>query len=553
MFFERRLFLSTYSVLVIVVNLATKTVLVVDLVLQGEGVVLKAVTGLDALASCLVLLSVLLGLLDHTLDFLGAEATLVVGDGNALALTGALVTSADLEDTVGIKLERDLDLRNTTGSGRDTGKLELAELVVILGHGTFTLEDLDQDNGLVISGGREDLGLLGRDGSATLDQVGHDTTSGLNTESKRVDIHQDNLAGLGLTRQNTTLDSGTVGDGLVRVDTLAGLLSEELLEHGLNLGNTSGTTNKDNIIDVALLELGVLEDLLNGLESLLEEVIVELLELGAGQSLGEVGALEEGLDFDASAHLGRESTLGLFDLTLQLTHGLEVLGDVDVVLLVVGLDKVVDNSLIEVLTTEMGVTGSSLDLEDTVVDSQDGNIESTTTEIVDDDLAFLVGLVQTVGEGGGGGLVDDTENVETGDGTSVLGGGTLGIVEVGGDGDDGVGDLLAEVRLGDFLHLAQNHGADLLGGESLLTTVHAMSVLVSHGLFGCDLLLNLDLDSRLAALVDDLEGEVLHVTLNILVVELASDQTLDVVDGSLGVGCVLVLGCADCQRVYVKG
>jgi hypothetical protein len=467
---------ATYSVLVIVVNLATKTLLVVDLVLQGEGVVLEAVTGLDALASCLVLFGVLLSLLNHALDFLGAEATLVVGDGNALALTGALVTSANLQDTVGIELERDLDLRNTTGSGGNTGKLELAELVVVFGHGTLTLEDLDQDDGLVVSGGRENLGLLGGDGSATLDQVGHDTTSGLNTESKRVDIHQDNLAGLGLTRQNTTLNSGTVGDGLVGVDTLAGLLSEELLEHGLNLGDTSGTTNKDNIINVALLELGVLEDLLNGLEGLLEEIVVQLLELGAGQSLGEVGAVEEGLDFDAGAHLGRQSTLGLFDLTLQLTHGLEVFGDVDVVLLVVGLDKVVDNSLIKVFTTEMGVTGSSLDLEDTVVDSQDGDIESTTTEIVDDDLAFLVGLVQTVGEGGGGGLVDDTENVETGDGTSVLGGGTLGVVEVGGDGDDGVGDLLTEVGLGDFLHLAQNHGADLLGGESLLTTANTMSV-----------------------------------------------------------------------------
>ena len=79
-----------------------------------------------------------------------------------------------------------------------------------------------------------------------------------------------------------------------------------------------------------------------------------------------------------------------------------------------------------------------------------------------------------------------------------------------------------------------------------------MSVCVPHVLLGCNLLLNLDLDSRLAALVDDLEGEVLHVTLNILVVELASDQTLDVVDGSLGVGCVLVLGCTDCQRACEK-
>jgi hypothetical protein len=60
--------------------------------------------------------------------------------------------------------------------------------------------------------------------------------------------------------------------------------------------------------------------------------------------------------------------------------------------------------------------------------------------------------------------------------------------------------------------------------------------------------LNLDLNSGLTFLVDNLEGEVLHVTLHVSVVVLAADQTLDVVDGSLGVGSVLVLGCAACQR-----
>lgn len=47
------------------------------------------------------------------------------------------------------------------------------------------------------------------------------------------------------------------------------------------------------------------------------------------------------------------------------------------------------------------------------------------------------------------GFVDDTENDPTGDGTSVLGGLMLGIIEVGGGGggggNDGAGDILAEV------------------------------------------------------------------------------------------------------------
>lgn len=135
--------------LVIVLNLATKTLLVVDLVLEAVGVVLELVARLNALAVGLVLLGILLSLLNHTLNVLGGKATLVVGDSDALTLTGALVNGADLQNTVGIELESDLDLGNTTGSGaakllatyseqhgtgcnlRNVGELELAEIVAV--------------------------------------------------------------------------------------------------------------------------------------------------------------------------------------------------------------------------------------------------------------------------------------------------------------------------------------------------------------------------------------------------------------------------------------
>ena len=117
--------------LVIVLNLAAKTLLIVDLVLERVGVVLELVARLDALTGGLVLLGVLLSLLNHALNVFSAETTLVVGDGDALSLASALVDSGDLEDTVGIKLKSDLDLGNTTGRGRNVGKLELAKVVAV--------------------------------------------------------------------------------------------------------------------------------------------------------------------------------------------------------------------------------------------------------------------------------------------------------------------------------------------------------------------------------------------------------------------------------------
>src|SRR5690554_3572856 len=100
------------------------------------------------------------------------------------------------------------------------------------------------------------------------------------------------------------------------------------------------------------------------------------------------------------------------------------------------------------------VTSSAEHLEDALVNRQERNIESAATEIVDNDVTLAnVGLIQTVGNGGRGGLVDDTEDVEAGNDTGILGSLALVVVEVGGDGDDGVGNLLSKVALGDVPHL----------------------------------------------------------------------------------------------------
>ena len=111
-------------------------------------------------------------------------------------------------------------------------------------------------------------------------------------------------------------------------------------------------------MNLALLDAGILQDLLDGLHGATEEVHVQLLELGTGERLGEVVTALERLDFDASRLLGGERTLGLLDLALQLTESAEVLGNVGAGLLLVLLEHVLDNTVVEVLATEMGVTGS---------------------------------------------------------------------------------------------------------------------------------------------------------------------------------------------------
>ncbi len=139
---------------------------------------------------------VLLGVVDHTLDFLLRQATLIVRDRNAIRLAGGLIGSGDVEDTVGIDIEGDLDLGDATRGGWDTRELELSEEIVILGARTLTLIDLDEDTRLVVGVCGEDLGLLGGDGGVTLDECCHDTTRGLDTQRERRNVEKEQILSL---------------------------------------------------------------------------------------------------------------------------------------------------------------------------------------------------------------------------------------------------------------------------------------------------------------------------------------------------------------------
>ena len=101
-----------------------------------------------------------------------------------------LVSSGNVEDTVGIDVESDLNLRNTSRSRRNTRKFELSEQVVVLGTSTFSLEDLNEDTRLVVGVSGESLGLLRRDSGVTFRIVRKEKSqsSSFLSESEVVDV-----------------------------------------------------------------------------------------------------------------------------------------------------------------------------------------------------------------------------------------------------------------------------------------------------------------------------------------------------------------------------
>lgn len=152
------------------------------------------------------------------------------------------------------------------------------------------------------------------------------------TERERDDIEQEHVGGLGrgsLAGKDTSLDSSTVGDSLVRVDALLELLAvKEVGKELLNTGDTSRTTDKHNVVNLGLLDLGVLQDLLNRLDSALEGLAVDLLETGTGDVGVKVLAVEEGVDLDGGLGAVRKGTLRTLASSSQTTEGTGIASDV---------------------------------------------------------------------------------------------------------------------------------------------------------------------------------------------------------------------------------
>merc|ERR1712184_235268 len=122
--------------------------------------------------------------------------------------------------------------------------------------------------------------------------------------------------------------------------------------------------------------------------------------------------------------MGRgQNSLGLLALGSETSHGSGVALDVNAGLLLESSNAEIDEDVVEIFSTQVSVSIGSLDFKDSILNGKEGHIESATTKIENEDvLLTLALLVKTVGNGGSGGLVDDTLHVEASDGTSILSG-----------------------------------------------------------------------------------------------------------------------------------
>ena len=153
---------------------------------------------------------------------------------------------------------------------------------------------------------------------------------------------------------------------------------------------------------------------------------------------------------------GREGDLRLLRLFLDALDRIWLLGKVDAGFLFEIPDDPIHEAVVPIVAAEVGVAVRGGNLEDPVADFEGRDVKRAAAKIIDRD--FFVGLfVEPVGQRGGGWLVDDALHVESGDLAGILRRIALRVVEIGGDGDDGLGDFFTQLGFGIGLEFAENH------------------------------------------------------------------------------------------------
>ena len=229
--------------------------------------------------------------------------------------------------------------------------------------------------------------------------------------------------------------------------------------------------------------------------------------LGPGCVRGHERKIDLGLDGC------RELDLGFFRGVLQALqrHLVALRSEVETLLLLELGNQPLDNALIEIVAAQVRVAIGRLDFDDAFAHFKNGDIEGAAAEVVHGDGLVLL-LVEPVRQRGRGRLVHNALHVQPGNLACVLGGLALRVVEVGRHGDHSLGDRLAQVGLGGFLELLQNHRRNLRRR----------------------VLLALRQNAHVVALLHHLEGHHLHLVVHF--VEAAAHKPLDRENCVLGVG-----------------
>ena len=161
---------------------------------------------------------------------------------------------------------------------------------------------------------------------------GEDVALHGNTEGEGNDIEKEEIGSIGrgsLARENTGLNGSTVCNSLVGIDALLELLAvEKVTEELLDLGNTGGATNEYNLVNLGLVDVGILENLANRVKSASKSFLIQILETSTGDVCVEILTLEQRVNLDCGLGGVGERSLGTLAGSPETAQGAGISRDV---------------------------------------------------------------------------------------------------------------------------------------------------------------------------------------------------------------------------------
>ncbi len=374
--------------------------------------------------------------------------------------------------------------------------MEFAQRLVVDRHGALPLQHVDFNRRLAVGRGREDFGLLGRDGRVRRDHRRGNAPHRLDAQRKRRHVQQKNV--LHVAGKDAPLDCGTDGHHFVRIHASVRFLAEEILHQLLDLGDTGGTTHQNHLINIVRRHVRLAQSLLARSQRLLEQIFGKLFELGAGN--GQVQVLraflrrrDEG-KVHIGLHLVRKLHLGLLCGLAQALQRHCIAPQIDSFLLLELVGDKIHQTLVEVVPAKVRIAACGLHFEHAVAKLKNGDIERAAAKVVDGNFLIRPFLVQTVCQSGRGRLVDDALHFQPGNLAGVLGCLALRVVEIGRNGDHRLGNLLSQIVFGRLLHLLQDHGGNFRRRIEPVVDLHPYRIVIAaHHLVRHHLLLLLHL------------------------------------------------------------
>ena len=219
--------------------------------------------------------------------------------------------------------------------------------------------------------------------------------------------------------------------------------------------------------------------------------------------------------------------------------------DINLVLCLEFFGEVFDERIINIATAEVLVVGGTLDGQLTLRKGDNRDREIAVSDIDKGDVTRVFGLRQialgdTVAESSGGGVVDQTEDVEVGDGSGIDQRAALDIGVPPRDGNHDIGDVCLELIRCDIAQFAQVHRSQLGRREFLFLApiVHLKLWLdfAQQGKFATRLNANSSIDINQLRI-----DEFLLELWNLRVGWSPSDEAVKRSDGVLEVGGLLCL------------